>query len=147
MIIGDDGEVLIHFILHISYINFMAWEGAGRVQGARWMKSALPVNFQDAMQPSHAAVLGRNVAAHRVESCLHPQTLHEHDYLQRLRQCFTRQALCQQKWKNTPKAPAPSREGGGPLRHQLFGTPDAAGHIRSTYNHEIICVQGKGGVR
>ena len=54
----------------------MAWEGAGRVQGARWMKSALPVNFQDAMQPSHAAVLGRNVAAHRVESCLHH---HHHD--------------------------------------------------------------------
>ena len=76
VIIGDDGEVLIHFILHISYINFMAWEGAGRVQGARWMKSALPVNFQDAMQPSHAAVLGRNVAAHRVESCLHH---HHHD--------------------------------------------------------------------
>ena len=48
-------------------------EGAG---GARWMKSARPVNFQDAMQPSHAAVLGRNVAAHRVESCLHH---HHHD--------------------------------------------------------------------
>ena len=43
---------------------------------------ARPVNFQDAMQPSHAAVLGRNVAAHRVESCLYHQTLYEHDYLQ-----------------------------------------------------------------
>ena len=71
--------------------------------------------------------MSQRIAANPVFIIRHYMNTTIIDYLQHLRQCFTRQALCQQKWKNTPKAPAPSCEGGGPLRYSFSTRPQGSG--------------------